>query len=101
MNNQDTEVSYVSILASSSNEQEERYNYSKLLTKEVDTFNAIFHVKCSTDEQITVNITVFDKCGQESLSSMVGCESEGTNNIIFDKYCQQSSSSSCESEGIS
>jgi hypothetical protein len=82
MNNQDTEVSYVSILASSPDEYEQRHNYSILPNTKVDTLNATFHGKCSTDEQITVNITVFDKCGQQSLSSMINCtifwESEGT-----------------------
>jgi hypothetical protein len=75
MNNMATEVSYVSILA---NEHEQRHNFSILPTIKV---NATFHVKCSTDEKITVNTTVFDKCAQQSLPRMIDCtfwEPEGT-----------------------
>ena len=74
-NNQETEVSYVSITVTSSNgnEYEQTHNFSILPTTEVDAFNATFYYKCPTNEQIIVNFTVFDKCGQQSLSSMISC----------------------------
>ena len=78
-NNQETEVSYVSITVTSSNgnEYEQTHNFSILPTTKVDAFNATFFHKCPTNERIIVNITVFDKCSQQSLSNMISCYNNG------------------------
>ena len=81
INNESTDVSYVSITAIyiSSNGRGQPHNFTIIPDTNTSTFDATFHYNCVTDTEIGISIIVFDKCGQQSLSKdrVINCILKG------------------------
>ena len=85
----DTEVKYVSLIASTEgNEGEIHHNFSISPTMKIAdlTYDATLHYKCSTNSTsvgIHMSLTVFDKCGQQSESVTQQCVRSEIQGIIL------------------
>ena len=73
-NNEETEISYVSIAVSNTKDFEHLYNYSIRSITKLKSLNTTFsYLNREVDDQITVHIITVDKCYQESLSEIISC----------------------------
>ena len=95
-NNDETDVSYVSIAVSNATDLKKIHNYSINSITKIDTLNATFsynsHYVDHTNLKISVYITVVDRCTQESLPEVINCTPRGiyyNNNMYYDS-CQVS-----------
>ena len=85
-NNEETEISYVSIAVANTRDLEQLYDYS---VSKIDILNATFsYLNHVIDDHIRAYIIAVDKCGQESLSEIVNCvtlgaKDKGTHEISF------------------
>lgn len=72
-NNNETDISNVSIAVSNGTDLEHLRSYSiSPITKINDTFS--YHTRSVNHTEVSVHITVGDKCGQESLiSEVISC----------------------------
>ena len=83
VNNEETDVSSVSIAVSNDTDLEHLRSYSISPIATInDTFS--YHTRSVNHTEVSVHITVGDKCGQESLSEVISCavmRSQGNNYI--------------------
>ena len=88
-NNEETDVSYVSIAVSNAMDLKQLHNFSINPIIKIDTqLNATFsyHSHSVDLTNISAHIIVVDKCGQESLSEVINCGSKGIVNNFYILY---------------